>query len=186
MGKKPPTCDPRTRAIQPRPLPRATRRDGRFASMPKPIFVLNGPNLNLLGIREPEVYGTDTLDDVRDLCADTARALGHAIVFRQTNGEGELIDWVQEAREAACALVLNPAGYGHTSVALHDALKALDLPLVEVHLSNPAARERFRHRSFVSPLARGVICGFGAAGYDLAIRAAARLAQATPSTDETS
>ncbi len=144
--------------------------------MSKPIFVLNGPNLNLLGTREPEVYGRDTLDDVRDLCARTGLDLGVAIAFRQTNHEGELIDWVQEAREAAGAVVLNPAGYGHTSVALHDALKALSIPLVEVHLSNPAARERFRHRSFVSPVAQGTVCGFGAFGYDLALRAAARLA----------
>lgn len=143
--------------------------------MPKPIYVLNGPNLNLLGTREPEIYGHDTLDDVRALCVDTARELGFTAVFRQTNHEGELIDWVQEAREAASALVLNPAGYGHTSVALHDALKTLDAPVIEVHLSNPAARERFRHRSFVSPVARGTVCGFGAYGYDLAVRAAARL-----------
>lgn len=145
--------------------------------MPRPIFVLNGPNLNLLGTREPQIYGADTLDDVRDLCTDTARALGYAVVFRQTNHEGELIDWVQEAREAACAVVLNPAGYGHTSVALHDALKACEPPVVEVHLSNPAAREGFRHRAFVSPVARGTICGFGASGYDLAVRAAVRLAE---------
>ena len=150
--------------------------------MPRPIFVLNGPNLNLLGTREPEIYGADTLDDVAALCTDTARALGYAVVFRQTNHEGELIDWVQEAREAASAVVLNPAGYGHTSVALHDALKACDAPVVEVHLSNPAARERFRHRSYVSPVARGTIAGFGASGYELAVRAAARLADDAPSS----
>ena len=103
--------------------------------------------------------------------------MGYAVVFRQTNSEGELIDWVQEAREAACAVVLNPAGYGHTSVALHDALKACEPPVVEVHLSNPAAREAFRRRSFVSPVARGTICGFGASGYALAVRAAVRLAE---------
>jgi 3-dehydroquinate dehydratase II len=160
------------------------RADPAARRMSKPIFVLNGPNLNLLGTREPEVYGRDTLDDVRDLCTDTGRELGVAVAFRQTNHEGELIDWVQEAREAACAVVLNPAGYGHTSVALHDALKALDLPLVEVHLSNPAARERFRHRSYVSPVAQGVVCGFGAFGYDLALRAAARLADARTLPEE--
>lgn len=150
--------------------------------MPRPIFVLNGPNLNLLGTREPEIYGADTLDDVAALCTDTARELGYAVVFRQTNHEGELIDWVQEAREAASAVVLNPAGYGHTSVALHDALKACEAPVVEVHLSNPAARERFRHRSYVSPVARGTIAGFGASGYELAVRAAARLADDAPSS----
>ena len=154
--------------------------------MPRPIFVLNGPNLNLLGTREPEIYGADTLDDVRDLCTDVARDLGYAIAFRQTNHEGELIDWVQEAREAASAIVLNPAGYGHTSVALHDAIKACETPVVEVHLSNPAAREGFRHRSYVSPVARGTIAGFGASGYDLAVRAAARLAEeAAPSPPQT-
>ena len=152
--------------------------------MPRPIFVLNGPNLNLLGVREPEIYGSDTLDDVRDLCTDTARALGYAVVFRQTNHEGELIDWVQEAREAASAVVLNPAGYGHTSVALHDALKACEAPVVEVHLSNPAAREGFRRRSFTAPVARGVVCGFGAFGYDLAVRAAARLAEDAATSPE--
>ena len=162
------------------------RADPAARRMSKPIFVLNGPNLNLLGSREPEVYGRDTLDDVRDLCVRTGRELGVAVSFRQTNHEGELIDWLHEAREAAAAVVLNPAGYGHTSVALHDAVKALDLPVVEVHLSNPAARERFRHRSYVSPAAAGTVCGFGAFGYDLALRAAARLAAAasTPLPEE--
>ena len=139
------------------------------------LYVLNGPNLNLLGVREPDIYGRDTLDDVRVLCE---RAAGGAIVvFRQTNHEGELIDWVQEAREKASALVINPAGYGHTSVALLDALKALSIPVVECHLSNPAARERFRHRSYVSPVASGVVTGFGSFSYELAVKAALRLAQ---------
>ncbi len=146
--------------------------------MTKPIFVLSGPNLNLLGLREPHIYGKDTLDDVRHRCEARAASLSHAIDFRQTNHEGVLIDWVQEAREGACGLVINPAGYGHTSVALHDALKALEIPIVECHLSNPAAREAFRHRSYVSPVARGVIAGFGAASYELAIEAVAALAQA--------
>jgi 3-dehydroquinate dehydratase-2 len=139
--------------------------------MPKPIYVLSGPNLNLLGSREPEIYGTTTLDDVRDLCHARARALGHALVFRQTNHEGELIDWVQEARDEACALVLNPAGYGHTSVALLDALKTLSIPIVECHLSNPAAREEFRRTTYVALAATGVVSGFGAKSYELALEA---------------
>lgn len=139
------------------------------------LYVLNGPNLNLLGVREPDIYGRDTLDDVRILCERAAG--GATVVFRQTNHEGELIDWIQEAREKASALVLNPAGYGHTSVALLDALKALSIPIVECHLSNPAARERFRHRSYVSPVASGVVTGFGSFSYELAVKAALRLAQ---------
>lgn len=139
------------------------------------LYVLNGPNLNLLGVREPDIYGHETLAGVRALCE---RAAGTAtVVFRQTNHEGELIDWVQEAREKACALVLNPAGYGHTSVALLDALKTLTIPIVECHLSNPAARERFRHRSYVSPVAAGVVSGFGPFSYELAVKAALSLAQ---------
>jgi 3-dehydroquinate dehydratase-2 len=140
--------------------------------MSKPIYVLNGPNLNLLGVREPEVYGDDTLEDVRGLVEARARARGAAIVFRQTNHEGELIDWVQEAREAARALIINPAGYGHTSIALLDALKTLEIPIVECHLSNPAAREDFRRTTYVSLAATGVVSGFGAASYELAVEAA--------------
>ena len=139
------------------------------------LYVLNGPNLNLLGVREPDIYGRETLDDVRALCE--AAADGATVVFRQTNHEGELIEWVHEAREKACALVINPAGYGHTSVALLDALKTLTIPIVECHLSNPAARERFRHRSHVSPVAAGVVSGFGPFSYELAVKAAMRLAQ---------
>lgn len=146
--------------------------------MSKPIYVLNGPNLNLLGTREPHIYGRATLQDVEKLCQDKAQASGATLVFRQTNHEGELIEWVQEARIEACALVLNPAGYGHTSVALHDALKALSIPVIECHLSNPAAREPFRHHSFVSPAASGLIAGFGPASYELAVEAALRLAGA--------
>jgi len=142
----------------------------------KPLYVLNGPNLNLLGEREPEVYGRETLDDVRALCVQAANGEAE-VVFRQTNHEGELVDWVQEARLGACALVINPAAYGHTSVALHDALKTLTVPIVECHLSNPQARERFRHRSYVSPLAAGVIQGLGAFSYQLAVQAALRLAK---------
>jgi 3-dehydroquinate dehydratase II len=145
--------------------------------MSKPIYVLSGPNLNLLGTREPEIYGRDTLDDIRQRCEARAKALGHAIEFRQSNHEGELIDWIQEARTKACALVINPAGYGHTSIALLDALKLAELPVVECHLSNPAAREDFRRTTFVSLAATGVVSGFGAASYELAVEAAAGLAR---------
>ena len=145
--------------------------------MSKPIYVLSGPNLNLLGVREPEIYGKQTLDDVRAACEARAAALGRTVVFRQSNHEGELIDWVQEAREAASALVINPAGYGHTSVALLDALKMLAIPIVECHLSNPAAREEFRRHTYVSLAATGLISGFGARSYELAVEAAAGLSR---------
>ncbi len=139
------------------------------------LHVLNGPNLNLLGTREPDIYGRDTLADIERRCRDAAE--GADVVFRQTNHEGELIDWVQAAGREADALVLNPAAYGHTSVALLDALRALAIPVVECHLSNPMTRERFRHRSFVSPVAAGVISGFGPMSYELAVRAALDLAR---------
>lgn len=141
--------------------------------MSKPIYVLSGPNLNLLGVREPEIYGKATLDDVRKLCEQRAAALGRTVVFHQSNHEGQLIDWVQEARTQASALVINPAGYGHTSIALLDALKMLDIPIVECHLSNPAAREAFRRETYVSLAATGIVSGFGAQSYVLAIEAAA-------------
>ena len=143
--------------------------------MAKPIHVLSGPNLNLLGTREPEIYGKDTLDDVRKRCEARAAARGLSVVFRQSNHEGVLIDWVQEARTEACALVINPAGYGHTSIALLDALKTLNIPVIECHLSNPAAREEFRRHTFVSLAATGIVSGFGAASYELAIEAVAGL-----------
>ena len=145
--------------------------------MAKPIYVLNGPNLNLLGTREPEIYGRDTLEDARRACETRAKALGREIVFRQSNHEGELIDWIHEAREKACAIVINPAGYGHTSVAILDALKAAELPVVECHLSNPAAREDFRRHTYVSLAAAGVVSGFGVKSYELAVEAAAGLAR---------
>ena len=144
--------------------------------MSKPIYVLNGPNLNLLGEREPEIYGRATLDDIKALCEATAAAKGRQVVFRQSNREGELIDWVQEARKEACAVVINAAGYGHTSVSLHDALRTLSIPVIDCHLSNPAARESFRHLSYVSMAASGVVSGFGPASYELAIEAACGLA----------
>jgi 3-dehydroquinate dehydratase-2 len=145
--------------------------------MPKPIYVLSGPNLNLLGTREPEIYGHHTLDDVRGLCEARAKSVGYEVVFRQSNHEGELVDWIQEAREKAAALVLNPAGYGHTSIAILDALKMLKIPVVECHLSNPASREAFRRKTYVSLAATGTVSGFGAASYELAVEAAAGLAR---------
>ena len=140
------------------------------------IFVLNGPNLNLLGLREPEIYGSDTLDDIAGRMEDRARELGFEIEFRQSNHEGHLIDWLHEANaDGAKAVIVNPGGYTHTSVALHDAVKAISVPVIEVHLSNPHAREPFRHRSYIGKAARGTIAGFGALGYLLALDAAAKL-----------
>ncbi len=129
----------------------------------------------MLGTRETDVYGSQTLDDIADLCNDKAKTLGMIVDFRQTNDEGELVNHVQEARQGACAIILNAAAYTHTSVALHDALRMADVPIIEVHLSNVYKREEFRHKSFVSPVAQGVICGFGAQGYELALDAAAKL-----------
>lgn len=140
------------------------------------IFILNGPNLNLLGVREPSVYGRATLEDVRAQCLERAATFGDTVDFRQTNHEGTLVDWVQEAAENAHALVINPAAYGHTSIALHDALKVVPGPIIEVHLSQPAAREPFRGRSYVTSLARGLISGLGALSYVLGVDAACRLA----------
>lgn len=143
----------------------------------KPIYVLNGPNLNLLGKREPEIYGRATLAEIEAACAARAAALGLSIVFRQSNVEGELIDWLHEARDKAGAVVLNAGAYTHTSVALYDAIKAIGIPVIETHLSNPATREPFRHVSLVAQAAKGVIAGFGAQSYLLAIEAAAKLAK---------
>lgn len=139
--------------------------------MTKPIYVLNGPNLNLLGTREPEIYGKTTLADIKKMVADRAVTLGLETDFRQTNSEGELVNWIQEAREAASGLILNAAAYSHTSIAIFDALSALEIPIMEVHLSNIFKREEFRHHSYVSPVAQGVICGLGAHGYELALEA---------------
>ncbi|HEY0627511.1 MAG TPA: type II 3-dehydroquinate dehydratase [Allosphingosinicella sp.] len=146
-----------------------------MAALPA-IYVLNGPNLNLLGTREPEIYGSDTLDDIASALEDRARELKVEVDIRQSNHEGHLIDWLHEAQaEGAKAIILNAGAYTHTSVALHDAVKAITVPVIELHLSNPHARERFRHRSFIAPVARGTITGFGALGYQLALDAAARL-----------
>ena len=145
------------------------------ASAPPLVAVLNGPNLNMLGLRQPEIYGALTLDDVEALCAEQAERLGLAIDFRQTNGEGELVSWIQECRGRASGIVINPGGYSHTSVALMDALLATDLPVIEVHVTNIHRREEFRHLSYVSKVAVGVICGLGIGGYALALTAMADL-----------
>jgi 3-dehydroquinate dehydratase-2 len=142
------------------------------------VFVLNGPNLNLLGVREPATYGYDTLADVEERCVVRARALDLAIEFRQTNHEGTLVDWIQEAREAADGIILNAGALTHTSVAVHDALKAADVPIIEVHLSNIFRRESFRHHSYVSLAANGGIFGLGPQGYELALEAIASLIDA--------
>ena len=143
--------------------------------MTKPIYIINGPNLNLLGTREPEIYGADTLDDIKAACMKTAKDNGYDIVFQQSNIEGELVDMIQDARDKACAVIINPAAYTHTSVALHDALKSLDLPSIEIHLSQPAKRESFRRRSFVAEAVTGTISGFGANSYQLGLQAAIKL-----------
>jgi 3-dehydroquinate dehydratase II len=143
--------------------------------MSQTIYVLNGPNMNLLGTREPEKYGHATLDDVEALCAEAAEDLGLAIDFRQTNGEGELVTWVQECRGRSAGIIINPAGYTTTSIALLDALLAVGLPVIEVHITNIHRREEFRHHSFVSKAATGVIAGLGVQGYALALQAMAGL-----------
>jgi len=141
----------------------------------KTIFVLNGPNLNLLGMREPEVYGSETLDEIAGQIEDHAQTLGFDVDIRQSNHEGHLIDWLHEASaEAAHAVILNAGALTHTSLALFDAIKAIKTPVIEVHISNPAAREEFRHKSFIAPVAKGSICGFGALGYQLALDAASK------------
>lgn len=137
----------------------------------KPVFVLNGPNLNLLGLREPAIYGAATLKDVEARCRAHAASLGMEIDFRQSNIEGELVNWIHEARDKASGIAINAGAYTHTSVALHDALKAADLPSVEVHLSNVHKREAFRHHSYIAPAVNGVICGFGTESYVLALSA---------------
>jgi 3-dehydroquinate dehydratase-2 len=142
------------------------------------VMVLNGPNLNLLGSREPEIYGHDTLDSIAEALEAQAQTLGLEIDLRQSNHEGHLVDWLHEAGSRGClAVILNAGALTHTSIALHDAVKAIPVPVIEVHLSNPQARERFRHKSWIAPVARGSICGFGARGYALALDAAASLRQ---------
>ena len=139
------------------------------------LYILNGPNLNLLGQREPAVYGTTTLEQIRECCEAKAKSLGFTIDFRQTNVEGELVESVQQARQAACGIIINPAGYSFTSVALLDALKMFERPKIELHISNVHARESIYHNSLVSRTATGIIVGLGAAGYEIAIQAMAGL-----------
>jgi 3-dehydroquinate dehydratase II len=138
--------------------------------MAKPIYILNGPNLNLLGSREPDIYGRETLDDVAEACGALAEDLGLTIRFHQSNHEGALVDWIQEARGKAAGIIINPGAYSHTSVAILDALHAYNGPVIEVHISNIHKREAFRHHSFVSARADGVIVGCGTEGYQLALR----------------
>lgn len=145
------------------------------------VLVLNGPNLNMLGVREPELYGSDTLDDIARACAAAGKDLGLVVDFRQSNHEGELITWLQQSRGKAAGIVINPAGLSHTSVALMDALLVTELPVIEVHLSNIFRREAYRHHSYVSTAAKGVICGLGAQGYLLALEAMTKLVKAAKS-----
>lgn len=141
--------------------------------MRKKILILNGPNLNMLGAREPEIYGSQTLADIESLCRKTAQGHRMKIDFRQSNHEGDLIDWIQEARGRFDGLIINAGGYTHTSIAIHDALKIFDGPVIEVHLSDPKKRESFRHHSYIEPLARAVFAGEGMTGYARALDALA-------------
>ena len=145
-----------------------------MATLPR-VLVLNGPNLNMLGIREPSIYGRDRLQDIESACEQRARELGLSLDFRQSNLEGELVTWIQQARGNAAGIVINPAAYGHTSIALLDALLIAELPVIEVHLSNIFRREDYRHHTYVSQAASGVICGLGAQGYLLALDALATI-----------
>lgn len=152
-------------------------------AMPKPVLILNGPNLNMLGRREPSIYGAESLADIEAMCQREAGAHGVEVDFRQSNHEGQLVDWIQAVPGRHAGVIINAGAYSHTSVAVLDALRLLDEPLIEVHLSNIYRREAFRHRSYVSLAATGIICGLGARGYALAVRAMAELigqqAQAT-------
>lgn len=149
-------------------------RQSRVADKHK-VLVLNGPNLNMLGVREPEIYGRDTLADIETTCQKHAATLDLDVEFRQSNNEGELVTWIQEARDSKDALIINAGAFTHTSVALLDALTIFAKPVIELHLSNVFSREEFRHRSYISPAASGIICGFGASGYALALDAVNRL-----------
>ncbi len=142
------------------------------------IYILNGPNTNLLGDREPEIYGYTTLPQIGEMCTAQAKKHGLSVVFRQTNREGDLVDWIQEARKKGSAIIINPAGYGHTSVAILDALLACTIPIIECHLSNLHKREPFRHHSWVAKAATGIIMGFGAQGYVRAVDAIADILKA--------
>ncbi|WP_075289120.1 type II 3-dehydroquinate dehydratase [Pararhizobium arenae] len=139
--------------------------------MPETIYVLNGPNLNMLGKREPGIYGGHTLADIEAMCVEEGKKLGLEIICRQSNHEGALVDWIHEAGDKAAGVAINAGAYTHTSIALHDAIKAVKIPVVELHLSNVHAREEFRHKSMIAPAAKGVVCGFGAHSYILALNA---------------
>jgi len=141
----------------------------------KRILILNGPNLNMLGVREPDIYGSTTLEEIEKTVRATATKLGLELTFQQTNLEGELVSWIQNARSQTDIIVINAGAFSHTSIAILDALKLLEIPIIELHLSNIFAREEFRHNSYISKCATGVICGFGAAGYNLALEAAAQI-----------
>ncbi len=143
--------------------------------MSNTILILNGPNLNLLGKRQPEIYGSTTLADIEAALKEVAAPDGFDVRLRQTNYEGELVTHIQDARTEAAGVIINPAAYTHTSVAVHDALRTLDIPIIELHLSNPHAREEFRHHSFVSPVATGIVAGFGALGYEMALTTMLRM-----------
>lgn len=145
--------------------------------MTRTVFVLNGPNLNMLGKREPGIYGGKTLADIEADCKAAGTELGIEVDFRQTNHEGVLVDWLHEADEKAKAVCINPGAYGHTSIALHDAIRAISTPVIELHLSNIHAREEFRHKTWTAPAVKGIICGFGAHSYILALQAAKELIQ---------
>jgi 3-dehydroquinate dehydratase-2 len=145
--------------------------------MTRTVFVLNGPNLNMLGKREPGIYGGKTLADIEADCKQAGADLGIAVDFRQTNHEGVLVDWLHEANDRAEAVCINPGAYGHTSIALHDAIRAISKPVIELHLSNIHAREEFRHKTWTAPAVKGIICGFGAHSYILALHAAKELIQ---------
>lgn len=141
----------------------------------KKILILNGPNLNMLGVREPHIYGSQTLQDIKIMCVERAGELGYSVDFRQSNHEGELVTWIQEERTNIAGVIINAGAYTHTSVAIHDALKLLDVPIIEVHLSDPETREEFRHFSYIKPVATKIIKGKGAAGYTEAVTALSTL-----------
>lgn len=145
--------------------------------MSKIIYVLNGPNLNALGKREPGIYGGKTLADIETDCKAVGSELGFSVDFRQSNHEGVLVDWLHEAGDKAAGVAINPGAYGHTSIALHDAIRAISIPVVEVHISNIHAREEFRHKSMIAPAAKGMICGFGPHSYILALHALKNITQ---------